>query len=166
MIFVVFIVIVDLHLGCRREEGPGMWVDSVLELVWRCNWVHNCSISQHDVSFQSEFSVGVLCFLHEFITICTCLFMIRAIKRSNCFHKSGGKDPCHMSSNGYMITFGIIEIIFSQIPDFDQVWWLSIVAAIMSFTYSSVGLGLGVAKVAGYTHFLTVHHIFVCTHTF
>ena len=54
-----------------------------------------------------------------------------------------------MSSNGYMITFGIIEVIFSQIPDFDQVWWLSIVAAVMSFTYSSVGLSLGVAKVAG-----------------
>ncbi|XP_059647480.1 amino acid permease 4-like [Cornus florida] len=71
-----------------------------------------------------------------------------AIKRSNCFHKSGGKDPCHMNSNGYMITFGIAEIIFSQIPDFDQVWWLSIVAAIMSFTYSSVGLSLGIAKVA------------------
>ncbi|GLT86090.1 hypothetical protein SLE2022_042530 [Rubroshorea leprosula] len=72
-----------------------------------------------------------------------------AIKRSNCFHKSGGKDPCHMSSNGYMITFGIAEVIFSQIPDFNQVWWLSIVAAIMSFTYSSVGLGLGIGKVAG-----------------
>ncbi|CAL5399772.1 unnamed protein product [Camellia sinensis] len=71
-----------------------------------------------------------------------------AIKRSNCFHKSGGKDPCHMSSNGYMIAFGITEILFSQIPDFDQVWWLSIVAAIMSFTYSSVGLALGIAKVA------------------
>lgn len=54
-----------------------------------------------------------------------------------------------MSSNGYMITFGISEIIFSQIPDFSQVWWLSIVAAIMSFTYSTVGLGLGIGKVAG-----------------
>nr|POE64667.1 amino acid permease 2 [Quercus suber] len=71
-----------------------------------------------------------------------------AIMRSNCFHKSGGKDPCHMSSNGHMITFGIIEVFFSQIPDFDQVRWLSIVAAIMSFTYSSVGLGLGLGKVA------------------
>ena len=69
--------------------------------------------------------------------------------RSNCFHKSGGKDPCHMSSNGHMITFGIIEGFFSQITDFDQVWWLSIVAAIVSFTYSSVGLGLGLGKVAG-----------------
>ncbi|KAG6480727.1 hypothetical protein ZIOFF_057312 [Zingiber officinale] len=72
-----------------------------------------------------------------------------AIKRSNCFHSSGGEDPCHMSSNMYMIIFGITEIVFSQIPDFDQVWWLSIVAAVMSFTYSTVGLALGVAKVAG-----------------
>ncbi|KAF4391629.1 hypothetical protein G4B88_030780 [Cannabis sativa] len=71
-----------------------------------------------------------------------------AIKRSNCFHKSGGRDPCHMSSNGYMITFGIFEIIFSQIQDFSQVWWLSIVAALMSFTYSAIGLGLGIGKVA------------------
>ncbi|KAL3844797.1 hypothetical protein ACJIZ3_002200 [Penstemon smallii] len=70
-----------------------------------------------------------------------------AIKRSNCFHESEGKDPCHMSSNPYMIAFGVTQILFSQIPDFDQIWWLSIVAAVMSFTYSSIGLGLGIAKV-------------------
>lgn len=54
-----------------------------------------------------------------------------------------------MSSNPYMIMFGLMEIVLSQIPNFDQVWWLSIVATIMSFTYSSVGLALGIAKVAG-----------------
>lgn len=70
-----------------------------------------------------------------------------AVKRSNCFHESGGKNPCHISSYPYMIMFGIAEIAFSQIPDFDQIWWLSIVAAVMSFTYSSIGLALGVAKV-------------------
>nr|GMC93140.1 amino acid permease 2-like [Ipomoea batatas] len=70
-----------------------------------------------------------------------------AIKRSNCFHESGGKNPCHVSSNPYMIAFGIMEIILSQIPDFDQIWWLSIVAAVMSFTYSGIGLGLGIAQV-------------------
>lgn len=70
-----------------------------------------------------------------------------AIERSNCFHKSGGKNPCHMNSNMYMISFGIVEIIFSQIPGFDQLWWLSIVAAVMSFTYSTIGLGLGIGKV-------------------
>ncbi|KAF8411742.1 hypothetical protein HHK36_004300 [Tetracentron sinense] len=71
-----------------------------------------------------------------------------AIKRSNCFHESGAKNLCHISSNPYMIMFGVAEILFSQIPDFDQIWWLSIVAAVMSFTYSSIGLGLGIAKVA------------------
>ncbi|KAJ9166694.1 hypothetical protein P3X46_021404 [Hevea brasiliensis] len=80
-------------------------------------------------------------------TIASSISMM-AIKRSNCFHKSGGKNPCRMNANPYMIAFGITEIIFSQIPDFDQLWWLSIVAAVMSFTYSSIGLGLGIAKVA------------------
>ena len=81
----------------------------------------------------------------------------RAIKRSNCFHQSGGQNPCHLSSNPYMIMFGITEILLSQIPDFDQLWWLSIVAAVMSFTYSSIGLGLGIGKVAGiYIFALTI----------
>ncbi|GLT56915.1 hypothetical protein SLA2020_299270 [Shorea laevis] len=71
-----------------------------------------------------------------------------AIKRSNCFHESDGKNPCHMNIKPYIIAFGIAEIIFSQIPDFDQLWWLSIVAAVMSLTYSTIGLGLGIAKVA------------------
>ncbi|KAL5206155.1 hypothetical protein ABZP36_034364 [Zizania latifolia] len=33
-----------------------------------------------------------------------------------------------------------------EIPDFDQIWWLSIVAAIMPFTYSVIGLSLGIAQ--------------------
>lgn len=71
-----------------------------------------------------------------------------AIERSNCFHTKGDGSPCRVSSNPYMIVFGVIEIVFSQIPNFDQISWLSIVAAVMSFTYSSIGLGLGVGKVA------------------
>ncbi|KAH7680780.1 Amino acid transporters domain-containing protein [Dioscorea alata] len=70
-----------------------------------------------------------------------------AIERSNCFHKNGDTSPCPASSNMYMIIFGITEILFSQIPDFDQIWWLSIVAAIMSFTYSTIGLALGIIQV-------------------
>ncbi|RWW66360.1 hypothetical protein BHE74_00026273 [Ensete ventricosum] len=48
-----------------------------------------------------------------------------------------------------MIMFGVAEIFMSQIPDFDQIWWLSIVAAVMSFTYSSIGLALGIVQVIG-----------------
>lgn len=70
-----------------------------------------------------------------------------AIERSNCFHKEGHENPCKASSTTYMLIFGITELIFSQIPDFDQVWWLSIVAAVMSFTYSTIGLSLGIVQV-------------------
>ncbi|CAN1188255.1 Amino acid permease 3, partial [Linum perenne] len=52
-------------------------------------------------------------------TIASSISMM-ALKRSNCFHTSGGKDPCHMNASPYMIAFRIVEIIFSQIPDFDQ----------------------------------------------
>ncbi|CAK8567397.1 unnamed protein product [Lathyrus sativus] len=79
-------------------------------------------------------------------TVASAISMM-AIERSNCFHRSGGKDPCQMNSNIYMIAFGAVQIVFSQIPDFDQLWWLSIVAAVMSFTYSTIGLGLGIGKV-------------------
>ena len=51
-----------------------------------------------------------------------------------------------------MMMFGGMQIILSQIPDFNKLSWLSIVAAIMSFSYSSIGLGLSMAKVAGKTH--------------
>ncbi|GFP84307.1 amino acid permease 2 [Phtheirospermum japonicum] len=80
-------------------------------------------------------------------TIASSISMM-AIERSNCFHSKGDKSPCRVSSNPYMIAFGVVEILLSQIPDFDQIWWLSIVAAVMSFTYSTIGLGLGIAKVA------------------
>ncbi|KAI3946369.1 hypothetical protein MKW98_010493 [Papaver atlanticum] len=71
-----------------------------------------------------------------------------AVERSNCFHASHNDNPCHTSSTPYMIIFGVLQIIFSQIPDIDQITWLSKVAAVMSFTYSGIGMGLGIAKVA------------------
>jgi hypothetical protein len=48
-----------------------------------------------------------------------------------------------------MILFGLMQAVLSQIPDFDRLWWLSTVAAIMSFSYSSIGLGLAIMKVSG-----------------
>ncbi|KAJ4819510.1 Amino acid permease [Rhynchospora pubera] len=70
-----------------------------------------------------------------------------AIKRSNCFHENGKDDPCQISSNLYMIIFGIVQIIFSQFPNFEKIAGLSIIAAIMSFTYSTIGLALGIVQV-------------------
>lgn len=48
-----------------------------------------------------------------------------------------------------MIMFGIIEIILAQIPDLSHIWWLSIVAAAMSFTYSTIGVGLALSRIIG-----------------
>ncbi|XP_076894219.1 putative amino acid permease 7 [Bidens hawaiensis] len=46
-----------------------------------------------------------------------------------------------------MLLFGLVQILMSQIPNFHNMAWLSLVAAIMSFAYSTIGLGLGLAKV-------------------
>ncbi|WMV31093.1 hypothetical protein MTR67_024478 [Solanum verrucosum] len=80
-------------------------------------------------------------------TIASSISMV-AVKRSNCFHEYGHQAACNVSTTPYMIAFGVVQIVLSQIPDFDQISWLSIVAAVMSMTYSTIGLGLGVAKVA------------------
>uniref|UniRef100_A0A5B6YV51 Putative amino acid permease 3 n=1 Tax=Davidia involucrata TaxID=16924 RepID=A0A5B6YV51_DAVIN len=148
--------------------GPTVMILFAFVILYTSNLLSQCYRSGDPVTGQRNYTYmeavkanlggrkvtvcGLIQYLNLFgvaigYTIAASVSMM-AIKRSNCFHKSGGKNPCHMSSNGYMITFGIIEIIFSQIPDFDQVWWLSIVAAVMSFTYSTVGLALGIAKVA------------------
>ncbi|XP_010252954.1 PREDICTED: probable amino acid permease 7 isoform X1 [Nelumbo nucifera] len=74
---------------------------------------------------------------------------MRAIQRSNCFHREGHQASCAYGDSFYMLLFGAIQIVCSQIPNFHNMEWLSIVAAIMSFSYSSIGLALGFAKVIG-----------------
>lgn len=54
--------------------------------------------------------------------------------------------------------FGIVQIVASQIPNIFRTKWLSIIAAIMSFTYSLIGTGLGLAQVIGMTLYL--QHIY------
>lgn len=82
-----------------------------------------------------------------------CLYLIslvtRAVKRSNCFHKHGHYAKCETSNFPFMVIFGCIQIVLSQIPNFAKLSWLSIIATAMSFAYSFIGLGLSIAKVAG-----------------
>uniref|UniRef100_A0A6N2MDC2 Amino acid transporter transmembrane domain-containing protein n=1 Tax=Salix viminalis TaxID=40686 RepID=A0A6N2MDC2_SALVM len=87
----------------------------------------------------------------------TAAVSMMAIRKSNCFHKRGHGAPCKFSSNQYMIGIGITEILVSQIPNFHKLSWLSVVAAVMSFVYSSIGLGLAFAKViSGHGHRTTL----------
>ncbi|KAJ8640133.1 hypothetical protein MRB53_016827 [Persea americana] len=79
-------------------------------------------------------------------TITTSISM-RAIQKSNCYHREGHQAACAYGDYLYMILFGGIQLACSQIPNFHEMEWLSFVAAIMSFSYSSIGFGLGLATV-------------------
>ncbi|PKA49179.1 putative amino acid permease 7 [Apostasia shenzhenica] len=96
---------------------------------------------------------GFLQYLSLFLTaaasVLTTATCVRAIWRSNCYHIEGHRALCAGGNSFYMLMFGVVQTIFSQIPDFHNMQYLSVVAAIMSFTYSFIGFGLGFAKVIG-----------------
>lgn len=73
----------------------------------------------------------------------------RAIQKSNCYHKEGHEANCGEKDQISTILFGLLQILVSQIPNFHNIAWLSVVAAVMSFCYASTGLGLAFAKVLG-----------------
>lgn len=45
-----------------------------------------------------------------------------------------------------------------QVPNMGEIWWMSIVAAIMSFFYAGVGLGLSIGKSTGVSLLVTQAH--------
>ncbi|CAI9104225.1 OLC1v1002856C1 [Oldenlandia corymbosa var. corymbosa] len=81
-------------------------------------------------------------------TITSSISMV-AVKRSNCFHNHHIRDGCHTSNNPFIIVFGVVQILLSQIPNFHELSILSIIAAVMSFAYSFIGLGLSIVQIAG-----------------
>ncbi|CAO1941945.1 unnamed protein product [Urochloa humidicola] len=73
---------------------------------------------------------------------------MRAIQRSNCYHRDGHDAVCSVGGDGYyMLLFGLAQVVLSQIPGFHEMAGLSVFAAAMSFFYAFVGVGLGLAKV-------------------
>lgn len=56
-----------------------------------------------------------------------------------------------------MTMFGFVQIILSQIPEFGELWFLSVLAAVMSFLYSTIGLGLGIAKAVGKNYIFSTY---------
>ncbi|KAL6899440.1 hypothetical protein ACP4OV_006098 [Aristida adscensionis] len=79
------------------------------------------------------------------ITTATCL---SAIDKANCYHAQGHDASCGSQRDHlYMLLFGAAQLVLSFIPNFHSMAWLSVVAAIMSFFYSAIGIGLGIAQV-------------------
>ncbi|WJX31398.1 hypothetical protein P8452_19828 [Trifolium repens] len=85
--------------------------------------------------------------------IITASISIRAIQNSICYHDKGSEETCEFNDTYSMLVFGAIQVVLSQIPNFHNIEWLSIVAAIMSFAYAFIGMGLAVVKVNENGHF-------------
>ncbi|KAH9312150.1 hypothetical protein KI387_027185, partial [Taxus chinensis] len=96
-----------------------------------------------------------LCGLVQYLGLCgTCIaytitasISMRAIRESDCYHKNGHDYQCQFSEYTFTIIFGMAQVILSQVPNFHKVSGLSIIAAIMSISYSTIGLVLGIARV-------------------
>ncbi|KAK9713686.1 hypothetical protein RND81_06G044500 [Saponaria officinalis] len=69
-----------------------------------------------------------------------------SIKRTNCYHKQGSNADCRHSGSTFLLIFGAIHVILSQIPSLEKVTFLSVIAATMSIGYSFIALYLCVAK--------------------
>ncbi|KAG5550922.1 hypothetical protein RHGRI_009373 [Rhododendron griersonianum] len=146
LIMVVFaaitIVSANLLCDCYRSPDPG------------CGPTRNRSYVDAVQLYLGEKHKKICAvFLYESLYGCAVAYVItsaasvKAIEKSNCYHKEGHEASCSYGDTIFMLLFGAVQIIVSQIPDFHNMAWLSVVAAIMSFTYSSIGLGLGFAKV-------------------
>ncbi|KAK1265880.1 Amino acid permease 1 [Acorus gramineus] len=84
-------------------------------------------------------------------TITTATSMMQ-VMRTNCFHSKGHDAQCSASGNLYMIIFGLVEILLSQFPNLEKITLISVVAAVMSFSYSLIGLYLCIFEFASHHH--------------
>ncbi|KAI3673915.1 hypothetical protein L6452_40046 [Arctium lappa] len=133
--------ICDVHLYYNPNNGTTTMNRSYLQAVRTILGYKNGLVCGCLVYF-SIFKTGVV------YTITSAISM-RAIRQSNCYHEQGHDAACEYENKYYMLLFGIIQILASQIPNIFHTKWLSIIAAIMSFTYSFIGMALGLAQVIG-----------------
>ncbi|MED6148305.1 hypothetical protein PIB30_051928 [Stylosanthes scabra] len=78
--------------------------------------------------------------------IITSAISMRAIQESNCHIQKGNNGACEFGESYYMIIFGLVQILLSQIPNFHNIQWLSVVAAVMSFAYAFIGMGFAIKQ--------------------
>ncbi|XP_071702183.1 probable amino acid permease 7 [Rutidosis leptorrhynchoides] len=133
--------ICDVHLYSNPSNGIATVNRSYLQAVNTVLGYKNGLVCGFLVYF-SIFKTGVV------YTITSAVSM-RAIRQSNCYHVEGHEAACAYDNKYYLLLFGLVQMIASQIPNIFHTKWLSITAAIMSFTYSFVGMGLGIAQVIG-----------------
>ncbi|XP_078182114.1 amino acid permease 8-like [Carex rostrata] len=78
-------------------------------------------------------------------TITTTISM-NAVSKAHCYHYHGHETRCDGPGPVLMLCFGFGQLILSQLPSLQHMAWVSIVAAVMSGTYSSIAFGLAVVE--------------------
>lgn len=66
-------------------------------------------------------------------------------------HICGGSSGCLTSTWELALIFGGIQLFFSQLPNLEGAWWMSVLGAAMSLLYAGIALGLCIAQ-AGNGH--------------
>ncbi|RDX58436.1 putative amino acid permease 7, partial [Mucuna pruriens] len=84
--------------------------------------------------------------------VITAAISLRAIQKSTCYQNKGNEESCGFEDAYFMIIFGAVQVVLSQIPNFHNIQWLSVVAAITSFAYAFIGMGLSAAQVVENGH--------------
>ncbi|CAI9294507.1 unnamed protein product [Lactuca saligna] len=135
MLFTSFLLV-----DCYRSPDP---VNGTRNYTYMNAVKANLGMLQFKICGIAQY--GVLIGVTIAYTTTTAISMA-AIKKSNCFHKHGHHADCHVGNNPFMVTFAIIQIILSQVPNFQKLAPVSIVAAIMSFMYCTIGIGLSISK--------------------
>ncbi|CDJ26456.1 hypothetical protein CFC21_043132 [Triticum aestivum] len=82
-------------------------------------------------------------------TITATISMV-AIRRSDCVHENGQGARCDAPGTVLMLAFTVVQVVLSQFPGLEHITWLSVVAAVMSFAYSFIGLALSVTEWASH----------------
>lgn len=143
-----------LTSSCRRRKNvQDMWMDVVFKPCYHRSRLYYHYGKKLGVSFFCDIisSVDLLAYVYRTILILIILenwwLFLRAIQKSNCHRKNGEDSPCMFSNIPHIIGFGIVEILLSQLPNFHKLSWLSKLAALMSFVYTSIGIGLSIAKI-------------------
>nr|CAB3486041.1 unnamed protein product [Digitaria exilis] len=153
MVCFAFVTYISAYLLSHCYRSPD------LEKRHQRNYTYMDAVRTH-LGEKRTWLCGLLQYLNLYgtaiaytITTATCLRRKhttrrgRAIKRANCYHEEGHDAPCSAhDEHFFMLLFGAAQMVLSFIPNFHSMAWLSVVAAVMSFTYSAIGLGLGLAK--------------------
>uniref|UniRef100_A0A0E0PAW6 Amino acid transporter transmembrane domain-containing protein n=1 Tax=Oryza rufipogon TaxID=4529 RepID=A0A0E0PAW6_ORYRU len=86
---------------------------------------------------------GVLQFAN-FFGVCVGITIASSISM---LYRHDQREACGGSSRPYMVVYGALQVVFSQIPNLHKMWWLSTLASAMSLSYSAIGIALGVAQI-------------------